>query len=368
MSEIIKLKRNIMKKYSLLLLIPCLLQGVNAGDFYKAVDYERVNKIDSHVHANSANPTFVDVAIKNKFKLLSVNVDYPDFPPIKEQLAASIELATTYPEDFAFVGTFSTQDWEDKNFSESAIRQSKAAIAQGALGIKVWKNIGMAYKDTDKDLLMVNDDKLSGLFSYLSDNQIPVIGHQGEPKNCWLDVKDMTVKNDQQYFTAHPQYHMYLHPELPSYEDQMGARNDVLDKHPRLKFVGAHLASLEWSTDQLSVFLERYPSAVVDMAARMGQVQVQSKKDHQKVRDFFIRYQHRLLYATDLTHTGDDNKQFIKDTETRWLNDWLYMSTDTDVHVSEVEGAIKGLQLPKEVIDNIYYNNAVNTFHLPFKS
>ena len=35
-----------------------------------------------------------------------------------------------------------------------------------------------------------------------------------------------------------------------------------------------------------------------------------------------------------------------------WMNDWLYLATDTTVN------DIKGLTLPKEVIDKIYYQNA----------
>jgi len=49
---------------------------------------------------------------------------------------------------------------------------------------------------------------------------------------------------------------MYLHPEMPSYEDQLKARDGLLERHPKLQFTGAHLASLEWSVDELAAFLE----------------------------------------------------------------------------------------------------------------
>src|SRR5208283_678817 len=110
----------------------------------------------------------------------------------------------------------------------------------------------------------------------------------------------MSVNNDKEYFRGHPQYHMFLHPELPSYEQQMAARDRMLAKNRGLKFMGAHLASLEWSVERLAEFLDRNPDAVVDLAARMGQVQYQSNRDRAKVRRFFIRYQNRLLYGTDV--------------------------------------------------------------------
>ena len=50
---------------------------------------------------------------------------------------------------------------------------------------------------------------------------------------------------------------MYLHPELPSYEDQMEARNKRLDKHPGLEFMGAHMASIEWSVEKLAAWFDQ---------------------------------------------------------------------------------------------------------------
>ena len=71
-----------------------------------------------------------------------------------------------------------------------------------------------------------------------------LLGHQGEPKNCWLPLDQMTVNSDREYFKAHPQYHMYLQPDMPSYERQMAVRDAMLARHPGLKFVGVHMASI----------------------------------------------------------------------------------------------------------------------------
>jgi hypothetical protein len=37
---------------------------------------------------------------------------------------------------------------------------------------------------------------------------------------------------------------MFLHPEMPSYEDQIRARDHLLAKYPAIPFVGAHLEAL----------------------------------------------------------------------------------------------------------------------------
>ena len=181
--------------------------------------------------------------------------------------------------------------WDDPNWPQQTIAQLDAAFAAGAVAVKVWKNIGMEFRDSRGRLVMIDDPKFDPVFEFIRERQRVLIGHQGEPHNCWLPIAQMTVNNDKEYFREHPQYHMFLHPELPSYEDQMAARDRMLAKNPQLKFMGAHLASLEWSVDRLAAFLERYPNTVVDLAARMGQVQYQSNLDLGKVRRFFIRYQ-----------------------------------------------------------------------------
>jgi predicted TIM-barrel fold metal-dependent hydrolase len=188
---------------------------------------------------------------------------------------------------------------------------------------------------------------------------IPLIGHQGEPYNCWLPLERMTTENDRSYFREHPQYHMYLQPDMPSYEDQMAARDRMLERHPGLRFIGAHMASLEWDVDRLGDFLDAHPDAVIDLAARMTQVQYQSHRDRERVRGFFIRYQDRILYGSDLTFApGADAATFRTDAHATWTSDWAYLATDELQRVDDIGADVVGLQLPRTVIDRIYYGNA----------
>src|SRR5262249_30595921 len=143
------------------------------------------------------------------------------------------------------------------------------AFDNGAVAVKVWKNIGMDLRDANQRLVMIDDAKFDPVFAFIAGRGKPLIGHQGEPRNCWLPLEQMTVNNDREYFREHPQYHMFLHPEMPSYEQQIQARDRMLARHPAMKFVGAHLASLEWSVDELARFLDSHPDATVDLAARM---------------------------------------------------------------------------------------------------
>jgi predicted TIM-barrel fold metal-dependent hydrolase len=212
---------------------------------------------------------------------------------------------------------------------------------------------------------MVDDSAFKPVFEYLQEKNIPLMAHLGEPLNCWLSLEKMTLGNDRNYFKNHPEYHMYLHPEAPSYEDQINARDTLLQRYPGIRFTGAHLASLEWSVDELSKRLDKNPQLDVDMSARIGHLQYQSLSDYEKVRNFMIRYKDRIMYGTDGSVSGRNNN-YSKVTERMkkgWLEHWVYLATDSVITVDDLGGKqVKGLRLPADVIDRIYQKNAEKFF------
>ena len=158
---------------------------------------------------------------------------------------------------------------------------------------------------------------------------------------------------------------MYKHPEFPSYEEQIKVRDNMLEKNKELTFIGAHLASLEWSVDRISEFLNRFPNACVDTSARMSALEYQSQNDRESVRNFFIRFHERILYGTDLMQEDDSNAETFKNEAHRqWISDWRFLCTDEVFNVPDFKGNIKGLKLPCTVIDNIYRNNAQRVFSI----
>jgi predicted TIM-barrel fold metal-dependent hydrolase len=330
---------------------------------YTMADFAHVPKIDAHVHDNIANDTFLSLARQDNFEILSINVDYPDFPTLAEQSRIAHALEARDPAHFHFAASFSMKGFGRPGWAERVNRRLAAEKAAGAVAVKLWKNVGMIETDAKGRKLMLDDPGFDPVIAQMNRLHLPLIDHQGEPKNCWLPLDQMSTDNDREYFKAHPRYYMYLHPKEPSYETLMAARDRFVAKHRDLSFVGAHLASLEWSVDRLAAFLDRYPNAHVDMAARMTQVMYQSARDYRKVRDFFIKYQNRIMYGSDLTlNPADDKAQFLRDAQAFWLMDWRYLATSETQHVADLHADIKGLALPRDVIDKIYYRNAKRVF------
>ncbi|HWS67503.1 MAG TPA: amidohydrolase family protein [Steroidobacteraceae bacterium] len=364
--------------WSFLIMVAAALGTVAAHgrETYTVADFERVRKFDAHVHANTDDRAFLKIARKDGFEILSINVDYPDFPPLSAQAQVAHNLQAVDPRHFHFATTFSMTGFGSDRWTQESIRAIDSEIQRGALGVKVWKNIGMVEKDPQGRFIMLDDPGFDAVMRHIEALRVPLIAHQAEPKNCWLPLEAMTTDNDRSYFRDHPEYHMYLHPEQPSYESLIAARDHFVARHPRLKFVGAHMGSLEWSVDALSKFLDTYPNATVDLAARMTQVQYQSKSGYDKVRRFFIAYQDRILYGSDLTENPPDTAEraqnppidaaeFPKEADAFWRSDWTYLATTSVQHVDAIEADVQGLALPKRVVDKIYYGNARRVFALP---
>lgn len=358
------------------LMAALLATTAQAQDHYSEADFAKVPKFDSHVHANVNSNEFLAAARASNFELLSINVDYPDFRPVETQAAIARQLHAADPQRFHYATTFTMKGFGTAGWQEGAIASLQKAFADGAIAVKVWKNIGMVENDPDGRRVFIDDPRLAPVFGAIQQGGVPLIAHQGEPLNCWLPLEQMTNNNDRSYFAAHPEYYMHLHPEEPSYEMLMTARDRLAAFNPKLSIVGAHLGSMEWSVDRVAAYLDRFPNATVDMAARMSELQNQSAKDYDRVRNFMIKYQDRLIYGTDLTHNPPDpdaraqnppatEDGFAAEADRVWRADWRYLATPLSQRVEALDTEVKGLALPKAVIDKIYRENAYRVFIRP---
>jgi hypothetical protein len=349
-----------MSRFSLLVLLSVL---ASCTSFYSTDDFGRVPKIDTHVHLNAWITAVEEQAEQDNFQLLNINVDVPSYPPMPEQRKLARWHNEKFPDRVRFLSAFDLKNWNDFDWQDRTIESLDSSFKQGAIGIKVWKNIGMVYRDSAGAFIMIDNPRFDPVINFVISKNKTVMGHLGEPRNCWLPLDQMTVNNDRNYFRDHPEYHMFLHPEYPTYEQQIAARDNFLARHPDIRFVGAHLGSLEWNLSELGARLDRFPGMAVDMAARIPHLQHLTVQDHKAVRAFFIKYQDRLIYATDTSIGEEPDDSGIKSTlHDTWLAHWKYFVTEDEMTAPEVTGSFNGLHLPTEVVDKIYYHNAIRWF------
>lgn len=319
------------------------------------LSYVKFPKIDAHMHLNIKDTTYIEEAQRNNVHLITINTDAAVFPNMDEQENVATYLLKQYPKHFSYVAGFSMQDWNELSWLDKTKKRIANSMARGAIGVKIWKNIGMEIRKNKGDFLMVDDPFFYPLFDFLTKYKIPLLAHLGEPKNCWLPLEQMTTHRNRLYYEKHPEFHMHLHPEYPSYEQHIEARDRILLRYPQLNFIGAHLGSVEWSYKELSHRLDRYSNFQVDLSSRLNHLQLQAIEDYQGVHDFFMKYADRILYGTDVM----DNLPKMKKV---YPLDWLFLATDDILESDEIDGRFRGMKLPKKVLEKIYYNNALKYY------
>ncbi|MBI1941654.1 MAG: amidohydrolase family protein, partial [Acidobacteria bacterium] len=202
--------------------------------------------------------------------------------------------------------------------------------------------------------LMPDNAVFDPIYAALAARGKTLYAHLAEPSAAWRPLDPSSPHYG--YYKNNPDWHMYRHPERPSKEAILAARDRILEHHPKLRVVGCHLGSMEEDVDDIAERFERHPNFAVDTAARVPDLMLQPPD---KVRAFLIKYQDRVLYATDLVALpGEDAEQAVKRWEEEYARDWTYFTTDGTVEYSG--RTIRGLALPEPVLRKFYHWNALH--------
>jgi predicted TIM-barrel fold metal-dependent hydrolase len=357
--------------YSLAIIGLSWLPGLNAENH---LDYlQSIKKIDVHTHERADEALLREVLDEDNWKYVNVCVDSGNAQRTNAQREISLQLYQKHPRYYSWITAFTVEGIWEKGWEKRVIAQLKEDFDNGAIGVKVWKHIGMELQTPDGKYVQLDHPIFAPIFDFIAREGKTLIAHMGEPIHAWMPTyttKDGVPKN---YWATHPEYSFYDKPEKPSYSDIMAARDHVVENHPNLRFVGAHMASLEFDVAEIATRMEMYPNFAVELGGRARWLQWQARG---KVRAFFIKYQDRIMYGTDLgVAPGMTDKERIlrkariKERNTQFAT---YLATDDqipfgdllrdDKPVGEPEYYVSGLALPPSVLKKIYYDNALQWF------
>lgn len=314
--------------------------------------------IDAHIHYGDDAPELLALLDAFNLKLLNICVAHDNQGEWRDQAETYARLAGQDPSHFAWCTSFDLPRFDDASYIDSVIAGLDNDFANGAVACKIWKNIGMEVRKPDGTFLLPDDPLLDSIYEQLIANQWPLLTHIAEPLECWLPLKEGSPHYG--YYSRNPQWHMFNKPDFPAHETLMAARDNVLAKHPRLRMIGAHLGSLEYDTDEVAARLDRYPNFAVDISARLADLAIQ---DSSKVRDFFIRYQDRILFGTDVVMRQAPSQLSATERATVLAN----LRQTYEMHIAYLEGQgtvmvrtyeTEGLKLPATVLDKLYYQTS----------
>jgi len=319
--------------------------------------FAAMHPIDVHVHVFKTDPAFQAMVERLNLKLMNILVMDDTLPYRKElepQIKDALALMHSSRGHVAFCTTFDPYKFNSPSFDADSIKQLNRDFADGAVAVKIWKNIGMEIKNADGKFIMADDPKFEPIYKDIAQYGKTLMAHQAEPDVAWgpPDPSDPSWS----YYQENPQWFLYNKPGFPSKQEILNARDHVLAENPKLRMVGVHLGSMEKSLDNISSHLDRYPNFAVDMAARMEYL-IMAPPD--KVRAFLLKYQDRVLYGTDLDLLASaDVQESLKEWESTYARDWRFLATD---ETFQSDGrTVHGLKLPQPVLQKIFHDNAIH--------
>jgi predicted TIM-barrel fold metal-dependent hydrolase len=313
--------------------------------------------IDAHAHCAGDHPDTVAVLQSLNVKILNVAFTALPHPWRLYVNRFYRDPWQSWPDRFAWITTVADPDWTD-DWADSANNDLDRDFAGGAVGCKMWKNIGMRLRKADRSYLMPDDPVFQPVLAHLQKIGRPALMHLADPIASWQPLCQGQPHYD--YFSRNPAWYMYGRADAPSHTQLMASRDRLVAAHPRLRVIAAHFGSLEHDLGELAKRLTAYPNLAVDTAGRLFDMVCYERR---QLRQFLVTYQDRILWGTDLTcirpHSTLPPGQRAQ--EQAAIQNWY--QAELSFLQSEDEMVIfgrktRGLGLAHEVVRKLVWDNA----------
>ncbi len=209
-------------------------------------------------------------------------------------------LDTAHPGRFV---TFCHLDWtrltQDRP-TQHLIDDLRRAKDQGARGLKVWKDLGLAVTDAAGSRVLPDDPRLAEVFTAAGELDLPILIHTADPVAFWAPLDRHNERIDE--LQEMPSW-WFGGPEHPSFDRLMAALADVVRRAPGTTFIGAHVGCAAEDLDWVSALMDECPNFHVDLGGRLGELGRQPRRFARLVE----RHPDRVLFGTDAFPLDEDS-------------------------------------------------------------
>lgn len=242
---------------------------------------------------------------------------------------------------------FTNVEWDGAGgpgWAERAVRELEADVAAGARGLKIYKSLGMDDRDASGARLHVDDPRLDPVFEACARLGIPVLIHTADPAPFW----QQRDKNNERLYELIEIPDRWRDPANNApWETLIEEQHNLFRRHPKTKFIAAHLGWLGNDLGRLGKLLDELPNVSTEIGAVLAELGRQPRF----AREWLVRYQDRVMFGKDswqaseyptyfrVLETADDYFPYYRRRHAFWK--------------------IYGLDLPDEVLRKLYYENAL---------
>ena len=216
-----------------------------------------------------------------------------------DSLKRHLEVFGRWPGRFIVFGNVDWSKVNEDNFGERAAAQMRRDVAAGMRGLKIYKALGLDYRDKKRQLWRINDPAFDPIWNTAGELGIPILMHTADPAEFWMPVDERNFWNGVLY--GEYAWWSYYGKDLPGKEQLLSDRNAVIARHPRTTFICPHVGSRCDDLGLAGQDLESYPNLHYDISARLPDL-ARTRELAARAREFLLRYQDRIIFGTDIIY------------------------------------------------------------------
>jgi len=331
-------------------------------------------RIDVHVHVPPSRTADAVRIFAEQGVSLAINASggEPDGGGLEEQIAASNAVGHRMLD-------YCNIDWsqvEDEGFVAYATHALDRCREEGAVGLKIYKALGLGYELSDGSLLAIDDARLDPVFAHAGELGLPVLIHSGDPQAFF---RPPTPDNERYAeLSAHPGWSFYGLREnglpWPSWQEVFDQFERRVARNPGTHFLGAHFGNAPEEPETVARMLEQYPNLYVETAARVPEM---GRFRASRMREIFVRFHDRILFGTDFQMgsrgqyvLGSSGSEPDPPSRIPFFYEATFRYFETGdrgfAHPTPIQGdwTIDGIALPHDVLADFYAHNAERLFHI----
>ena len=249
------------------------------------------------------------------------------------------------------IGLFVNVDFDNVDNTahvEAQVNAIKRAVAKGAIGLKVYKGLGLTNKDSKGNRVRVDDERLRPIWDVCGELGIPVLIHSADPFQFWLPKDN---QNERWFELKEKPNRFYGDSDfIPPFEDIIKEQHTIFERHKNTTFINAHLGWMGNDLKRLGDHLDKFPNVVTEFGAVIAELGRQPKT----ARQFFINYQDRIMFGKDSYNKEEFYTYFrVLESDDEYFNYFRKRHAFWKMY---------GLDLPDEVLKKVYYKNALRLF------
>lgn len=232
----------------------------------------------------------------------------------------------------------------DPSWTALAVKELEEDVKAGAVGLKIYKSLGLNSKDNQGNRIPVDHPDLDPVWKKAGELGIPVLIHSADPAQFW---QPMDANNERWLELKLNPNRKRTDTDPVPFAQIMAEQHNVFAKHPNTTFVNAHMGWMANDLDAAGAHLDKYPNVNYEIGAIIAELGRQPRR----AKEFFTKYQDRILFGKDAYNKEEFYTYFrVLETEDEYFPYYKKYHAYWKMY---------GLGLPDEVLKKVYYKNAL---------